>query len=232
MAGIGTTADPAKYQEAIDSFRRKVPVTDAEWDTLNENERRYAFKVSGVAQVDLVTDVFEGIDKAIEDGTPFADFQAEFGDQLAEAWGGESPARVETIFRTSIQQAYSGGRDAILNDPVVKEARPYWRFDAVQDDRTTEECDEANGTVLPADDPWWDSNSPPLHFNCRSQKVALTEDEAKEEGIDEEGPDVQLDEGFGQPQPPAGGGDWSPSMRDYPEAIAQILADRLDAGAE
>jgi uncharacterized protein with gpF-like domain len=44
------------------------------------------------------------------------------------------------------------------------------------DDRTTAICLERDGLQLPLDDPYWQSNTPALHFRCRSVLVPLTHD--------------------------------------------------------
>lgn len=227
MPSIEITADPQHSEEAIRQFRKRVPMSDAQWAKLTEAEREFAFKVSGVAQADIVTDVWLAMDRAIRDGTTLEDFKAEIGGQLEAAWGVEDPARIETIFRTNALDAYNGGRHEILSHPEVKKARPYLRFDAVMDSRTSDLCDGLDGTVRPADDPFWHTHSPPLHFQCRSILTPLTDEEAADEGVDDEPPDPELqpDEGFGRP--PTVGGDWEPKLSDYPPAIASILRERL-----
>lgn len=227
MAGIEVTDDPDRFGEAIRQFRKRVPVPESVWDAMVEQEREFAFKVSGVAQADLVADAWEAIDRAIKDGTTLDDFKREIGERLEAAWGGEDAARLETIFRTNTLGAYNAGRHEILTHPAVKKSRPYWRFDDVDDNRECDICSPAHGTVLPADDPAWESIHPPLHFSCRCQITPLTPDEAEDEGIDDEAPDVEADDGFGAP--PTVGGDWEPDISKYPDSIAEILQDRLES---
>lgn len=62
---------------------------------------------------------------------------------------------------------------------------------------TTEVCLAAHGTVLPADDSWWDEHAPPLHFNCRSTVETLSPEEAEEHGITENPTELKAQEGFG-----------------------------------
>jgi SPP1 gp7 family putative phage head morphogenesis protein len=219
-------ADPKRFEEAIDAFRKRVPIRKDEWETLTRQEREYAFTVAEVAQADLVTDVYEAIDKAISAGTTLEEFKRDVGAKLEDAWGEPRAARVETIFRTNVLGAYNEGRHAILTAPAVKEARPYWRFDAVEDSRTSDICDELDGTILPADDPFWDSHTPPLHFQCRSVLTPLSEEEATDEGENDEAPDAEPDEGFGA-APSREGEDWEPDLSEYPEEIADELGDRL-----
>jgi SPP1 gp7 family putative phage head morphogenesis protein len=184
MAGASIPDDPDRFEEAIRQFRKRVPMTDAQWEKLTEAEREFSFKVSGVSQAELVNDAWEEIDRAIADGTTLDDFKQAVGDRLEQAWGGADPARLETVFRTNTQQAYNGGRHEVLSHPEVKKARPFLRFDAVMDSRTSDICDALDGTVRPADDPFWDTHHPPLHFNCRSILTPLSEEEAGDEGVD------------------------------------------------
>lgn len=128
-------ADPDRFEEAIAAFRKRVPMTRKEWDDLNEAQREHAFMVSEVATADVVTDVCDAIDKAITEGSTLEDFKENVGDLLESSWGGPRPGRLDTIFRTNVQTAYNAGRHAIFSAPAVKKARPYLRFDGVEDDR-------------------------------------------------------------------------------------------------
>lgn len=219
---VGVSSDPAKFREAMAAFGKRVPMPKAEFEALDQQAREYAFTVAGAAQADLVAEVYEAVGRAIENGTTLDDFKAEVGGKLSEAWGGERPARLETIFRTNVQTAYSEGRHAVFSAPAVKEARPYLRFDTIDDDRRDEDCADCDGVVLPQDDPWWAAHTPPLHFNCRCSFVALSPEEAGEEGIDKRGPGVEADEGFGG-RPSEEGSDWVPDLRDYPAAVGDVL---------
>lgn len=228
MPSIDVTDDPAQYDEAVRAFRKRVPMPDWQWDALTEAEREFAFKVSGVAQADLVTEAWEAIDRALRDGTSLEDFKASVGGQLEEAWGRAEPARLETIFRTNTQSAYTAGQHAVVNSPEVRKARPYWRFDSSGDARVCDICDPLDGVVLPADDPFWADHIPPLHFDCRCPHPApLSDEEAEEEGIAESAPDHEPDEGFGHAPTVGGGGDWEPDTASYPEPIRAVLDERL-----
>jgi SPP1 gp7 family putative phage head morphogenesis protein len=227
---VDVTDDPAEFEEAVRAFRRRVPMPDWKWDALTEAERELAFKVSGVAQADLATEAWEAMERAIKDGTTLEDFKKQVGPQLEAAWGKEDPARLETIFRTNALGAYNAGRHEIISHPEVRKARPYLRFDGIDDDRQTEICAALDGTVRPADDPFWHTHSPPLHFNCRSILVPLSDEEAEEEGIDKEGPDVDADDGFGKP--PTVGGDWEPDPSSYPGPIGAELEKKIEAAPE
>lgn len=193
-------ADPDKFSDAVKAFRRRVPVTSDEWDVMTAAEREYAFHVANVTQAHIVQDVFDAIDSAILNGDDFSTFKKAVGPELEAAWGSPNAARVETVFRTNTARAYSEGRQAVMNSEPVKKARPYWRFDAVGDNRTSDVCNARDGIVRPQDDPFWKSATPPLHPNCRSQLVPLTKEEADEEpGRDKPTPTAPPAAGFGKP---------------------------------
>src|SRR3954462_2154161 len=225
----GISPDPLKFDEAIAAIRRRVPMTEDVWSQLEQDELEYAFTVADVAQLDLVVDVYEAIARAVEDGTTLDDFKEAVGDRLEEAWGEEAEAsRVETIFRTNVQGAYNSGRHEAAQ--AVKADRPFWRYQAVLDNRTSDTCEACDGTVLDADDPWFQTHYPPLHPNCRCIAVTLTERQAEREGISSGGPKVDVPDGFGAAPAGGGGTDWDPDPKDYPDAFRGELEDRLSEG--
>lgn len=230
MAVDGISDDPADFEEAIRAFRRRVPMPDHVWDALSDNEKAFGFKVAGAAQADLATQAWEAMDKAISQGTTLDEFKRDVGAQLEAAWGKQDPWRLETIFRTQAMAAYGAGRHEILSHPEVRKARPYLRFDAVNDSRTSDVCEALDGVIRPADDPFWLTRTPPLHFCCRSVLVPLSEEEAADEGVTGNAPDIEADEGFGRPPPAGGGADWEPDPKDYPAPIGEVLEDRLRGG--
>jgi SPP1 gp7 family putative phage head morphogenesis protein len=186
--------DPAKFQEAVDWFRGKVPLLKSEWGLLREEARRRAFTAAGVASLDLLGLLQASLLRALEQGTPFGEWKKE-ATRIVQ--GGLSQAHLETIFRNNVQAAYSAGRWDQLQDPAVRRSHPYLMYDAVLDDRTTDICRMRDGVVRPADDPWWQSNWPPLHHNCRSGVRPLTEAEAQRRGVAQTLPYVPSQEGFG-----------------------------------
>lgn len=221
-----TLDDPDEFDEAVAAFRRRVPMTRAEWEALLIAARERAFMVSNVAQVDVIQQVYDAIDRAVALGDTLADFKRQVGPELEAAWSGtvaNPAARLETIFRTNVQTAYAAGHAEQRDNPVIKRRRPFNQYRAINDARTSEICRPLNGTVRPADDPWWASNSPPRHFNCRCRIVPLTKEQAAEEGITESTealPPAQ--EGFGVKPSLA---NWTPEKAGYdPVLWAQVEA--------
>lgn len=202
------------FADALKWFRRKVSISKAEFDALDADAREKAFTVAGVAQLDIVTDVWEAVDKAVSEGETLDDFRKRVGDRLETAWGGEIPGRIETIFRTNVQMAYSAGREQQMRDPEVIGRRPYLEYDATVDSRTTPICRALHGTILRADDPFWQTRTPPCHFQCRATLISLTEEQAKSKGITTVPPNVKAMDGFGRPS-----ATWEPDLNDYPPEL-------------
>jgi SPP1 gp7 family putative phage head morphogenesis protein len=216
------TADPDRFDEAIRAWRRRAPISDDDLAILDDEELAHAFKVAGVTEARVLEDVFDALDRAIEQGTTLEDFQADAGELLFDAWGAEDSPRLEAIFRTNVLSAYAEGREEIFNDPAVREARPYKQYRAVGDNRDCEICDPLDGTVLPADDAFWAGHKVPLHIQCRCEVVALTPEEAADEGIDDGAPDHEPPaDGFGKGQ------DYEPDLSSFDPGIASVLRDRL-----
>jgi len=218
-----------EFKEAVEWFRERVPLRKASWEKLNAEAKTRAFTVANVSQLDLVYDVHKAIETAIEKGTDFEDFKKSIGDKLEKAWAGTvaNPARrLETIFRTNVQQAYAAGRYVQATDPVLLEDRPFWLFDAVDDQDTTPVCRESDGTILPADHPWWRTHIAPLHFKCRSGFLTLTAEQAKAlGGVTKKPTDEEPLTGFGLPPtaPP-----WEPERSKYPKDLWDIFQAKAD----
>lgn len=192
------TADPLQPTEAIEWFRQKVVVPPEVYKALNDKARRRAFSVAGVAQADILADVFTSLERAIAEGTPYEEWAKTIGPRLEQAWTRPKAYRTELIFRQNLLGSYAAGRYAQATDPEVLKARPYWMYDAVLDAGTTQGCRELNGVIRRYDDAFWSNNYPPRHFGCRSGVRSLTTREAEARGITEPAPDAVSPTGFGR----------------------------------
>jgi len=206
--------DPLRFEEAVRWFEGKVPLLPGEFKRLSAEAKRRAFTMAGIAELDRLAWLHQTLLDALEEGQTLDAWRKRVVERVKAA----HPVHLETVFRTNVQSAYSAGRWVQLNHPAVKKARPYWMYDAILDARTTPICRERDGTVLPADHPWWQNNTPPLHFNCRSGIRALTEAEARARGIAEVPPEGEPpQEGFGLP----------PDAEDWGDTYARGLRARI-----
>ena len=163
-------AKPVQPDAAIAFWQSRAKLTATQAKALGEGARSRAFYVTGLAEMDMVNLVHGGIAEALENGETLADFKKRIAEVIErEGWKGH---RVETVFRTSMQSAYSAGRYA--KQRAVKELLPYWRYVTVGDSRVRPSHAMLSGKVFPADHPFWAENYPPNGFKCRCAVQALS----------------------------------------------------------
>ena len=234
MGALQVLVDAARFAEAVRRFRKRVPMTDEAFAAQLEASHEAAFMMSHVSQLEVVAMTWQSLDRAIEQGIPFADWKKDVGPMLRSAWGAKvkQPGfRLETIYRNAMQRSYSHGRWEQMDHPEIRELRPYRMFHAVRDTRTSKICKECSGTVLPADDPWWDSHVPPLHHRCRSHARSLRASQAKRRGITEQPPQDAAQHGFGERPKPKQSGLPPPNLAEVPEQLREIYRRKMDEAA-
>lgn len=79
--------------------------------------------------------------------------------------GAANPFRLETIFRTNLNQAYTAGRLAQIEHPDVAPVFQWLQYNAIMDSRVRPEHAAMNGKVFRRDDPIWKTWTPPNGFN-------------------------------------------------------------------
>lgn len=236
---------PLPFEEAIEAFRELLPLTPDEFYAIADEARALAFTVSHVMQMDVLVDMHNAIEKAISEGETLADFRNRI-DEIFETRGWTAPPdftpwRLETIFRTNVQTAYTTGRYKQM--VAQKGAFPFWEYDAVNDSRTRPSHAALDGKIFPADDPFWDTWYPPNGYNCRCGVNPVSKHEAGDEKIETDDPTGQLiepvDPVTGEKMParqllPDPGWDhnpakqrWQPDLNKYPpELRAQFEGER------
>lgn len=179
------------FDEAIAFFRHKDLQVTWNHDDMKREEHDTAFTVAKMLDLDLLKDVKQAVDDAISNGTTLKEFSEQLEPIMVEKgwWGrkdvvnpetGEtenvqlgSPRRLKTIFRTNMQTAYAAGHWQQIQE--TKDAFPYLMYSARDDDRTRPEHADWDGTVLHADDDWWNTHFPPCGYNCRCWTVQLND---------------------------------------------------------
>lgn len=210
---------PDQFKQALEWFRekKKNPLRRPEFDLLSSRARLKASTIADVTNLELISSVYREMEKAIAKGTTFAEFKKKVAAKLAEEWGENRPWHVANIFRTNTQAAYGQGRWLEFNRPETRLARPYFRYSAILDARTSDICRRLHGTTLHAAHPFWKRSWPPVHFQCRSLVHSLTEKEAQRHGIDQRAPPVAPQDGFGAAEATT----WVPNMSKFPPGLAR-----------
>jgi SPP1 gp7 family putative phage head morphogenesis protein len=215
------------FIEALEFFRKKAVLTGPQFEALAAEIGDYvnslAFTVNQVAAADILQDVYDEVLKAIDAGGTFWDFREGIDDIMARrGWTGLAPYRLDNIFRTNIQTAYSVGRYKQMM--AIAERRPYWQYDAVNDSRTRPSHLAHDGKVYHHLHPFWDTWLPSNGFRCRCRVNSLSAKEMEEEGLKEEktGTSLKPDPGF---QTNFAKEPWKPDLKKYHPQLKDELRD-------
>lgn len=179
--------EPLQFDEAVAFAKAKISMTKSDYKTLSDQMRYRSWTVGRLSQVDAIDKVRNHYLKQLNgDESSLGGFidSIKADDALVAAgFGEESPWYYETVYRTNIMTDYNAGRAAAYtsNQPVALE------FIGIEDSRQTSICASRTGTILPYTDPWWESNWPPLHYNCRSTIRPIYKEEAEVIGLDVKG---------------------------------------------
>jgi SPP1 gp7 family putative phage head morphogenesis protein len=178
-------ASKVPFGEVIKKFEERDIVSKDVFEQLSAAAKQKAFTVAGLATEELLGDAHAELGRMLKDsdassyydtttnkwvykGPNLREFDKFAKERLESAgWTPANPSHVETIFRTNVASAYSGGRVAEMTQPDVLSARPYWQIRAVGDSRSRPAHKKANNTILAADHPFWRTCFTPFGFNCR-----------------------------------------------------------------
>ncbi len=177
-------AQPIPFTDAIAYFRRQAPwISGSSWNTMASLAALKGDQISGVVLLSVLDDVWSQMDRAVAEGKPYSSFVRDVAKVLDARWYQADSKRLKLIYHNNVGGALMAGREAQMSDPDIIAAHPFVMFDGIGDWRQTVEiCKPRDGTILPADDPWWRENSPLLHHGCRSGKITLDEEDAQELG--------------------------------------------------
>lgn len=99
---------------------------------------------------------------------------AAVNETFAKGWTLEHKADAEAESSRIVLEQYATGIMSGFKQPTVAAKITGLRFVAVLDNRTTVICRKYNGVMLPLGDPWFNTRTPPLHYNCRSLLLPIT----------------------------------------------------------
>lgn len=204
------------FDDAVAFFRDKgIEMSPDSWRDVWRDANGRAFTVARVAQMDVLADLKTAVDAALSQGMSLGEFKRGVRPMLErKGWmtpKGELPTvtlpdgtvrkrltpwRLENIYRTNLQTAYSVGRWKQQEETAW--AFPYLQYMAILDSRTRPAHAAMHGKVYHRDHPVWDRWYPPNGFACRCYVKRLTENQVKARGlkVQKKGVDVNPDEGW------------------------------------
>lgn len=152
-------------------------------DALNYLKEK-AFWISGISNQDFLNEVQTALESVMKDGKTYRDFTADIKNIISRlGYDGDSPFRMETIFRTNIFTAYTIGQLSQVDQ--VKDRFPKWRYVAIIDHRTRPLHRELNGKVFN----YGEGPIPPIDFGCRCspQFIHILDDDVEAEVLSDTG---------------------------------------------
>lgn len=181
------------FQEAVDyAASRDVVLPDVYYGKMAGVQRSQSVSIAGLASLEQIKGIIDLVRAVLDGGGTFADFQRKVkAGELAVAL---STARLDNIFRTNVQAAYSRGR--YEQQQRVTTNRPYWMYDAINDSRVRPAHLAMDGTILHHTHPWWKTHYTPNGYRCRCTIISLSETQARKRGVSAGPPEADPDEGW------------------------------------
>lgn len=169
------------------------------WQDVEPEEHAVAFTVARAMDIDLLADIREELQAALDEGLPFAEFQRRLRPRLvARGWWGRqvmtdpgtgqtgpvqlgSPRRLRVIFDANLRAARAAGQWERIQR--TRRALPYLEYRLGPSENHRPHHEAKAGLVLPVDDPFWHSWYPPNGWGCKCWVRQLTRAEAETRGI-------------------------------------------------
>ena len=184
--------------EALKFFRAKDLRPSFSYLDVSAAEHALAFTVAKSAGFDILDDIRQALDAHLAEGKTFESFRKDLTPVLQQAgWWGESdvvdpktgekvpaqlgsPRRLRAIFRANMRSARAAGQWERIQR--TKRTHPYLLYRASSSVERRPEHLGWVGTLLPADDPWWDDHFPPNGWGCKCWVRQVSEAEARRLG--------------------------------------------------
>lgn len=168
--------------------------------SMNPEDAAKVITVARISNLDMMQSIKTALIDSAKNGTTYAQFKKDILSHMqAAGWlhkdengkpeiidpdSGEvfgSPRRLENIYRTNMQAAFSAGRYQSLMQNAA--SRPFWQYSAVNDNRTRPAHAALSGQVYRFDDPFWNTFYPPNGYRCRCTVTALADRDIQRRSI-------------------------------------------------
>ncbi|QPC44619.1 hypothetical protein HW532_19075 [Kaustia mangrovi] len=187
--------------EVGDYFTSKNLRPAFSWLDVWGEEHGYAFTVAKAVEEDVLTSFRGSIERAIAKGQGFESWKAGIQTELSKLgwWGrrtvvdpvtGErsvvdfsKPRRLKTIFWSNMRAARAAGQWERIQR--TKAALPYLLYVRTTSAEPRQEHLQWADTVLPVDDPFWNTHYPPNGWGCKCAVRQISRREARRRGVSE-----------------------------------------------
>ena len=181
------------FLEAINYMKKKSIMPTTSWNDIVGKAHQKTFTIAKVTKLDMLQDVQDLLISSMQNGMSWADFKNDFLSLVsqkgwvvdpslpAEEKKIKKPWRIETIFRTNMQNSFATGRW----DQMMKSTKllPYLQYDAVDDSQTRPAHKALDGIIARYDDPLWEKFAPTNGYNCRCRLNVVPDPNPPEKDI-------------------------------------------------
>ena len=194
------------FNEAMQFLKSKVPMSKAEWKSLEPKLRFRAFTVAQLGSAEVVDKAKQILLKSFEKGGgTYSDTWEELKKKVNVNALGIKPGYWENVFRTNTQSAYIAGKLQQYENSNVAA----YQLMVIEDGRTSKICRHlltasGYGMIISVDHPFWKKYGfPPYHFQCRTSIRAIWPSQVGKLGNMVENPTMKslskfkVQEGFG-----------------------------------
>jgi SPP1 gp7 family putative phage head morphogenesis protein len=164
-----------EYSGAKKFLSSKLAMSDAEFKLLSDEQKNYAFAVTGISKAETAQGILDKLAKALDEGQTYEQFKSGIDPKLLAI------NDLRLSYLQNLQTAYMSGRYGQMK--ASAEFLPYWMYVTVGDDRVRPGHAAMHGIVRRHDDPFWSIWYPPNGFRCRCFVRALTAGQVKAMGI-------------------------------------------------
>ncbi|MGP9788938.1 phage head morphogenesis protein [Roseinatronobacter sp. NSM] len=191
--------NPGPPPEASRFLANKDWLPAFSFEDVEPQEHATAFTVAKAMQMDVLKDIREELQRALDEGIPLDQFQRNLRPRLeARGWWGKStmidpvtgearqvqlgsPRRLRVIYQSNLRAARAAGQWERIQR--TKRALPYLEYRLGPSERHRPHHQAKEGMILLADDPFWASWYPPNGWGCKCWVRQLTRAQAEERGI-------------------------------------------------
>ncbi|OPY15620.1 MAG: Phage Mu protein F like protein [Syntrophus sp. PtaB.Bin001] len=183
-------------KEAVDYIKNKGWKPGWDYRDVWREEHAVAFTVAKATQMDVLQAIRTEVEKAIAEGITLREFQKTLMPTLQRLgwWGRQaqtdpltgktldvqlgSPRRLKTIYDVNCRTARAAGQ--WQRAQRTKKALPYLLYQVGSAKKHRPEHLNWNGTLLPIDDPWWNTHMPINAYGCKCHVRQVSEAEKQD----------------------------------------------------
>lgn len=176
--------------KALEQLRKRGAniITTDKWNSISNESHDKAFTVANVMSADIVQEVYDYVERAVNEGWSFDTFKkkveaGDLVDRMKKAgWTGENPSRLNVIFDTNISLAQGKGKYQRLM--LNMDSKPYGVYHQLDRKSKNKDHEKWDGKKFRLDDPIWNTIMPPSAFGCACWVQATDDPTGVENGSD------------------------------------------------